>query len=114
MRIDVHFHFDSAQLDRIESSLLNLTKLATKGLTMQQAIQDAIDGLAAKVASLETVEDSAVSLLQGLKTALDTALANQDPTAVVAAVQAISDQLGTDAQKLADAVTANTPAAPAP
>lgn len=76
------------------------------------AITDALDALNTKVADLETVEASAVTLLQGLKAALDAALALGDPAAIVTAVQSVSDKLGADTQTLADAVTANTPAAP--
>ena len=116
MRVDIyhHFEFDQPQLSRIETSLANLTDLVTKGLAMDATVQAALDTLTAKVVSLETVEGSAITLLQGLKSALDAALANADPAAVVAAVQSISDKLGTDTQTLADAVTANTPAAAAP
>lgn len=52
------------------------------------------------------VEQSAIALLQGLKTALDQALAANDP----ALLQAISDELGAKTAELASAVSANTPA----
>lgn len=64
--------------------------------------------LAAQVAAENTVIDSAVTLLSGLKAALDAAIASGDP----AQIQAISDSIGAEQQKLADAITANTPAAP--
>lgn len=74
------------------------------------AITDSLDALNAKVTELETVEQSAITLLQGLKAALDAALALGDPAAIVAAVQDVANKIGTDTQALADAVIANTPA----
>lgn len=70
-------------------------------------IMAALDDLKAAVAKNTDVTESAIVLLQGLKAKLDEAIASDDP----AALQALSDQLGTETQKLADAVTANTPAA---
>ena len=80
-----------------------------------------MDALATKVTAEETVIDSVVTLLNGLaamiadlKAQLAAAIAANDP----AAIQAVADSLaalGTkvdaDKQKLADAATANTPAA---
>lgn len=67
----------------------------------------AIDDLTAAVARDTDVDASAITLLNGLKAQLDAAIAAGDP----AALQALSDQLGTNASALADAVSANTPAA---
>lgn len=66
-----------------------------------------LDNLKAAVAKDTEVDSSAITLLNGLKAQLDAAIASNDP----AQLQALSDQLGTNAQALADAVTANTPAA---
>jgi hypothetical protein len=66
-----------------------------------------LDDLKATVARTETVEDSAVTLLQGLKTALDAAIAAGDP----AALKALSTELGVKTDALAAAVTAGTPSA---
>ena len=63
-----------------------------------------------EVAQNGDVIASAVTLLQGLKAALDEALASGDP----AAIQAVVDQLDAQTQSLADAVAANTPTTPAP
>ncbi len=65
-----------------------------------------LDDLTAKVAATKTVAQSAIVLLQGLKAQLDAA--GTDPVAL----KALSDSLADTDQKLADAVTANTPAAP--
>lgn len=70
-------------------------------------MQQLID-LQAQVAATNTIEASAVVLLQGLKTQLDAAIASNDP----AALTALSDSLGTSNAALAAAITANTPAAP--
>jgi len=67
-----------------------------------------LDDIVAKVSALTTVDDSVVALLTDLKTKLDAAIAaGGDP----AKLQAISDALGTQTQRLSDAVTTNTPAA---
>lgn len=76
-------------------------------LRVQGAIEmSALDDLEAKVTAQETVEDSAITLLQTIKAELDAAIAAGD----TARIQALSDKIGSDTQKLADAVTANTPA----
>jgi hypothetical protein len=67
-----------------------------------------LDDIVSKVAALTTVDDSVVALLTDLKTKLDAAIANgADPVKL----QAISDALGQQTQRLSDAVTVNTPAA---
>lgn len=67
-----------------------------------------LDDLKANVTANTGVVQSAVVLLQGLKAALDSAIASGDP----AQLKALSDQLGSDTQNLAAAVAANTPAGP--
>jgi hypothetical protein len=66
-----------------------------------------LDDLKAAVARETEVDESAIVLLNGLKAKLDAAIASGDP----AALKSLSDSLGTESQKLADAVTANTPSA---
>ena len=66
-----------------------------------------LDDLKAAVAKVTEVDQSAVTLLNGLKAKLDAAIASGDP----AALTALSSELGSDTQGLADAVTANTPSA---
>jgi len=65
-----------------------------------------LDDLKAAVAKDTEVDTSAITLLNGLKAALDAAIASGNP----ADLKALSDQLGTNAKSLADAVVANTPA----
>ena len=69
-----------------------------------------LDSLRAQVERNTTVSESAITLLNGLKQQLDDAIASGDPNAL----QALSDQIGAETDKLAAAVTANTPAAPTP
>lgn len=68
----------------------------------------AIDDLTANVAADTTVDQSAITLLNGLKAALDAAIG--DPVAL----QALSDQLGSNVAGLSAAVLANTPSEPTP
>lgn len=95
---------DDAQLSRIEAVLGNLNNLLT---TMEHHIMSALDDLQAAVTAESTVIDSAVALLSGLKVQLDAAIAAGNP----AALTQLSTDIGAATQKLADAVTANTPAA---
>jgi|GEM_PF-5624033 len=77
---------------------------------LKEIVMPAIDSLTANVAENTTVERSAVVLLGNLKSLLDQAIAGQDWSQV----QALSDQLGSNNTELANAVAANTPAAPSP
>lgn len=66
--------------------------------------------LQAAVTQENTVIDSAITLLNGIKAALDAAIANGDP----AALTALSAEITAKTQALSDAIVANTPAAPNP
>ncbi len=71
-----------------------------------------VEKLTADVTAITGVAESAITLLGNLKTELDAAIAannNGDATAL----EALSATLESEKQKLADAITANTPAAPA-
>ncbi len=65
----------------------------------------ALDDLRTEVEEQGSVVDGAVTLLVGLKAALDAA--GTDPVALAA----LSAQLDANTKKLADAIVANTPAA---
>lgn len=82
----------------------------------QKTMKEVLDALMAKVEAEGTVIDGAVTLLSGLKSALDAALskATGDDPALVAEVQSISDLIDSKKVALADAITKNTPAPPAP
>ena len=73
-----------------------------------------LTALQTAVANEGTVEASAITLLQGLSAQLQQLIANSGNTVDPAAVQAIVDSINANAATLAAAVTANTPAAPAP
>lgn len=67
-----------------------------------------LDQLTADVATLTTVDQSAITLINGL--AAQIKAAGVDP----AALKALTDQMEAQSSALAAAVAANTPAAPAP
>ena len=77
---------------------------------VEKHIMAALDDLKREVAETKTISASAIALIEGLKAKLDEAIATGDP----AALQALSDELDTQGNALAAAVTANTPASPTP
>lgn len=83
-------------LARIESKLDII-------ITNQEKIMADLSQLQSDVAAQNTVVQSVVTLLQGLKAKLDAA--GTDPVAL----KALSDQLEANTKALSDAVTANTP-----
>jgi uncharacterized protein YfcZ (UPF0381/DUF406 family) len=83
--------------------LAEIKELLQKLLTNQHKIMADLTQLTAAVEAEGTVVQSAITLLQGLKAALDAA--GTDP----AALAALSASLGTQTQSLSDAVAANTP-----
>ena len=64
-----------------------------------------LDALTAQVTENESLEQSAITLIQGIAAQL--AAAKDDPVKI----QALADSLKGSAASLADAITANTPAA---
>ncbi|AXF04782.1 hypothetical protein CUJ88_41175 [Paraburkholderia hospita] len=79
-------------------------------IDMLGQIMSALDDLKAEVAATLTVEQSAVTLIQGIAAQLAAALANQ--TNPDSALVDLTNQLTASADALAAAVAANTPAAP--
>ena len=69
-------------------------------------IMSALESLRAEVARTTSVAESAITLITGLKTALDAAITS--PTSE-ADLLALSASLGEETSKLAAAVSANTP-----
>ena len=65
-----------------------------------------LDTLIERVSAIETVGDSAITLLAELKAKLDEAIASDDKDALVE----LSERLGAQTQELADAIAVNTPA----
>ena len=66
-----------------------------------------LNDLTAKVTAIVDVSESVIVLLTGIKQKLDDAIAANNP----AALAALSASLGTETDKLAAAIVANTPAA---
>lgn len=100
MRLVVEVHIHGSSEDSTLQTILGIVQnLQTKGIAMAldlTALQD-------QVTRSTDVANSAVTLIQGLAAAF--ADAQGDP----AAIQALTDQLNSSAQSLADAVVANTP-----
>src|SRR5438309_1709893 len=93
-KLDLFFH----PLRRIEQKLDHL----------RETLMAAIDDLTAQVTTNTSVIESAITLIQNIKALLDAA--GTDP----AKLAALSATLASEDDKLAAAVAANTPAAPAP
>jgi hypothetical protein len=105
----------TTQLLAIQTQLSVLVAAQTKQsdqlaaiMVQGKATMATIADIQADVTSQNTVIGSAVTLLQGLKAALDAA--GTDP----AALQAVKDSLDANTASLAAAVVANTPGAPPP
>jgi len=94
-----------ARLDRIEAKVDSLTQ---KEEARHMALQDELDALAAQVTENTNLENSAITLIQGLADQI--ANAADDPTEVAA----LSARLKSSAEALAAAITANTPQPPTP
>jgi hypothetical protein len=90
--------------DDIQSVLSKISTLSRKGSVMNAAVEKLVQ----EVSESRTVVDSAVVLIGGLKAALDEAIANND----MSALEALAADLDSQQAALAQAVQANTPAAP--
>lgn len=101
-RFDVHVHQDGeAKLDRI----INLLQAV---LFKEARMSAELDALSAQVAATNTVEQSAITLLEGIAAQL--AAIKDDP----AKIEALATSLKAQSDSLAAAVAANTPAGPTP
>ena len=98
IKLDVYLHQVPPPSDPAMATLIH------QGKSIMTVLQKLID----EVAETKAVNQSAVALLQGLKTKLDEAIASGDP----AVLQALADDLDASTNSLATAVAANTPAAP--
>jgi hypothetical protein len=100
-------------LDRLDTIINLLTVqvsdqqvIIQKENTLMATIQD----VQTAVSNQSTVEDSVVTLLNGINQQLKDAIASNNPAALDAVVASIT----TNTTKLSDAVTANTPVTPTP
>jgi hypothetical protein len=107
MRIDLHVHVHDAreqQLDRIE-------KLVQAVFNREAQMSQQLDDLKAQVTETTQVEQSAITLINGIAAQLQEAINNgADP----ATLQAMHDELKANSDALAAAVAANTPPPPPP
>jgi len=104
IHIDVHFHLPGET--QIMSELARLSAALT---SLETGMTAEFDALTAEVTETKTTIDSAIALIQGLKTMLEDALASGDP---VTAIEALRVELDASQQALAAAVVANTPPTP--
>lgn len=95
--MDVHVYLHDVEAVRL------LKKILKKEEILMATMQD----LQAAVQRNSDVDDSVIVLLNGIVQQLKDAQASNDPQAI----QAVIDSLDADTKKMADAVTANTPAA---
>lgn len=126
MRIDVfhHLKLDTEVLEKLEvfSSKLNLViENQENTMALIDDLQGKMDAANASIQKNTDLDDSIIAMLtaetqqiKDLKAALDAAIAAGDPAklqAVSDAMDALIAKSDAEAQKKADAVTANTPAA---
>lgn len=106
MKIDItaHIHLHDAVVDEEVHRKLDqiLTQLATL-MTQEVAMSVELDRLTAQVTETRDLEQSAVTLIQGIAKQL------HDAAAEPAKVQALADSLHASATALSEAITANTP-----
>ena len=100
--VDVNVFFRADASDHIMDQLNRLLDSIDK---METKLANELAELATQVSETNTVIDSAVVLIRGLKASLDAA--GSDPLAL----KALRDSLDSSEQSLAAAVAANTPAA---
>lgn len=104
-RIDIYHHFEPVPADaKLDDILTRLTALQAQGVLVANELQALTD----RVTETETVEQSAIELLTNLSAQI--ASLKDDPVQL----QALADRLAAKRQELADAIVANTPAAPTP
>jgi hypothetical protein len=106
-----------AQLTASQTQLTSMSKTlnvvaSTVAVLQTQEVKEmsALDDLKAAVTQTQTVEQSAVTLLQGIAQKLNEAMANNQAASNDPALTSLRDQLNTSAAELAAAITANTPA----
>lgn len=106
---------DQSQLDRIEGRFSRLEAKLDVVLSLSRSqLSEAflmsinLDALTAKVTQIETVDQSALTLLQALADEVRATPATQS------AIDALATRIDQSAAALAAAVVANTPSTPAP
>jgi hypothetical protein len=92
----------------MQSQLTHLQTSINTVLTQERNTMAALDDLQAQVQANTNLEQSAVTLIQGLAKQITDAVSNNDSSAL----QALASQLNSSAAALGAAITANTPQAP--
>lgn len=95
-----------AQLGTMQAAITSIGRGLNTLLTQEQKQMSALDDLKAAVEQTQNLEQSAVTLIQGLAKQITDAVASNDS----AALTALAQQLNTSAAELGAAVVANTPA----
>lgn len=95
-----------ARLVRVEQKVDNITALARAQLSEQFTMATSLDGIQAQVTNIESVDQSAVTLIEQLADLVRSTQPTQE------AIDALANRLQASASALATAITANTPSAP--
>jgi len=99
------FELIVSTLSRILDEQRRLQATVNQLVKRETTIMSALDDLAAQVKANTDVEQSAVTLIQGIAKQLQDAISAEDD----AAIQLLSTQLQASATALSEAITANTP-----
>lgn len=107
MELHIHTHGDIHIHNHGDEKLFSEIKLINQKLN---TMANELDSLELEVKETTDLQQSAITLLNGLKTKLDEAIASGNMTKVVE----LRDNLDASNAALAAAITANTPAEPTP
>lgn len=105
IRIDVHHHIHIGDLGDLKPLLQQI-------LNQENKIVQTLADLQTAVANETAVEQSAITLLNGLSAQIASLKTTQTDSATAAAIDALASQIQSQTTTLAAAVTANTPAQP--
>ncbi len=112
----LHDHLLNALDASTSRILVELDALRREAKAMSQTLQGSIDTLIAEVGRQTTVNDSAIALINGfsarLQAAIDAATAAGASPAQTAQLTQLAASLTSNDDQMANAVAANTPAAP--
>lgn len=105
MKLEVHHYFHNSGEASVNNKLDAILDMLQASKNREVRMSAELDALTVKVEETRTVVGSAVTLIGGL--AAQIAALKNDPVKL----QALADTLQASKQSLADAITANTPAA---
>lgn len=104
--VNVYDHRHGSRQGDIELAVASLIETIH---ALKDSVMTALTDLQTEVSETKTVQQSAVALIKGFKTALDEAIAAGNPEALTA----LSAELDATTNELATAVSENTPASTA-